>query len=278
LKKDNLLREEHLKMLKLKQLQERQKQQSAAASAPTTSTTSTTSTSETEPTDSSATPVAAAPSSSSSLSSSSSSVSSSSSSAPPGGYVLKRQSSKELQEIRKSKSKENVFTLRTSGKRHGGKKASAALLRVQKDMSEMEPIPGTELQLVDDNNLMTFNVICRPSEGLYTGAEFKFVVNVPQSYPYDAPKVTCETLIYHPNIDWEGHVCLNILRADWKPVLNLGSVLFGLLTLFLEPNPEDPLNKEAAQLMIDKPKEFERNVKQSLRGGSVMGRNFPRLI
>jgi ubiquitin-protein ligase len=24
--------------------------------------------------------------------------------------------------------------------------------------------------------------------------------------------------IYHPNLDLEGNVCLNILREDWKPV------------------------------------------------------------
>lgn len=39
-------------------------------------------------------------------------------------------------------------------------------------------------------------------------------------------------------------MCLNILRHDWKPVLTLGHVLFGLMTLFLEPNPDDPLNIE----------------------------------
>jgi hypothetical protein len=38
-------------------------------------------------------------------------------------------------------------------------------------------------------------------------------------------------------------VCLNILREDWKPVLNLNSVMVGLQYLFLEPNPDDPLNK-----------------------------------
>ena len=72
-------------------------------------------------------------------------------------------------------------------------------------------------------------------------------MTIPQTYPYDPPKASCETMvglkiripiffpmkIYHPNIDWEGHVCLNILRADWMPVLNLGAVVFGLVTLFL---------------------------------------------
>ena len=54
---------------------------------------------------------------------------------------------------------------------------------------------------------------------------------------YSAPQ------IYHPNVDLEGNVCLNILREDWKPVLNLNSVTVGLQFLFLEPNADDPLNK-----------------------------------
>ena len=44
----------------------------------------------------------------------------------------------------------------------------------------------------------------------------------------------------------DGNVCLNILREDWKPVLTINSIVYGLQYLFLEPNPDDPLNKEAA--------------------------------
>jgi len=194
----------------------------------------------------------------------------------PGGYVLKKTNSKELLETRKSKSKEGVFSL-SKGRGKRGEKTKAVVLRVQKDVAEIGSIPGVEVDFPDSNNLMTFYTNITPSDGLYTGATFKFVVNIPETYPYDPPKVECSTLVYHPNIDWEGHVCLNILRADWMPVLNLGSVLFGLVTLFLEPNPDDPLNKEAAQLMIDKPADFERNVKQSLAGGYVLGRQFPKL-
>ena len=39
--------------------------------------------------------------------------------------------------------------------------------------------------------------------------------------------------VYHPNIDLEGNVCLNILREDWKPVLSINSVIYGLHYLFL---------------------------------------------
>jgi len=195
----------------------------------------------------------------------------------PGGYVLKKTNSKELLRNRKSKSKENVMSLRNNPNRKKGEKTKAVELRVHKDVTEIDAIPGVEVDFPDPNNLMQFYANVTPSDGLYTGACFKFQVNIPTTYPYDPPKVECQTLVYHPNIDWEGHVCLNILRADWMPVLNLGSVLFGLVTLFLEPNPDDPLNKEAAQLMIDRPTEFENNVKRSLQGGHYMNRQFPKL-
>jgi len=162
--------------------------------------------------------------------------------------------------------------------RKGKKKQNAAELRVHKDISEIDPVPGTRLNFPDPNNLMVFELFITPTDGLYKGAEYKFVITIPNTYPYDPPKANCETPVYHPNIDWEGHVCLNILRADWMPVLNLGAVVFGVMTLFLQPNPDDPLNKEVAQLMIDNRAQFERNVKQALQGGYVGTRQYPKLL
>ena len=69
-------------------------------------------------------------------------------------------------------------------------------------------------------------------QGFYTGGKFTFSFKVSDNYPHKPPKVKCETLVYHPNIDLEGHVCLNILREDWKPVLTIESIVFGLLLLF----------------------------------------------
>ena len=65
------------------------------------------------------------------------------------------------------------------------------------------------------------------------GGAFLFTFAVPPGYPHDPPKVKCATKVFHPNIDLEGNVCLNILREDWKPVLTVTSVVYGLNFLFL---------------------------------------------
>ena len=46
-------------------------------------------------------------------------------------------------------------------------------------------------------------------------------------------QVKCETQVYHPNIDLDGNVCLNILREDWKPVLTINAIVYGIQYLFL---------------------------------------------
>ena len=51
--------------------------------------------------------------------------------------------------------------------------------------------------------------------------------------------LTLSLQVYHPNIDLEGHICLNILREDWKPVLSISSVVYGLQFLFLVSRREE---------------------------------------
>ncbi|GFR19035.1 NEDD8-conjugating enzyme Ubc12 [Trichonephila clavata] len=93
-----------------------------------------------------------------------------------------------------------------------------------------------------------------------TGISFS-ISKFRNNYPYEPPKVKCETEIYHPNIDLEGNICLNILREDWKPVLCIDSVVYGLQYLLLEPNPHDPLNKSAAEVLKSDKASFAKNVK-----------------
>lgn len=161
-------------------------------------------------------------------------------------------------------------------KREGGTSANrAGHIRVQKDVNELDIPPSIEVIFPEPDDLMHFDLALAPEEGYYKTGIFMFSVFVPEDYPHKPPKVKCNTRVYHPNIDLDGNVCLNILRQDWKPVLTLSSVLYGLQLLFLEPNPDDPLNKEAADLLKRNTLEFQRNVSATLRGGYVAGVFFP---
>lgn len=85
----------------------------------------------------------------------------------------------------------------------------------------------------------------------------------------DHTELVCCLQVYHPNIDLEGNVCLNILREDWIPILNINIIIHGLFYLFTQPNHEDPLNSDAANVLRDDPDEFKSNVKRAMSGGSV---------
>uniref|UniRef100_A0A8C6TPH4 UBC core domain-containing protein n=1 Tax=Neogobius melanostomus TaxID=47308 RepID=A0A8C6TPH4_9GOBI len=45
-----------------------------------------------------------------------------------------------------------------------------------------------------------------------------------------------------------------------------------------EPNPEDPLNKEAAEVLQTNRRLFEQNVRRSLQGGYVGATYFERCL
>ena len=121
-------------------------------------------------------------------------------------------------------------------------------------------------------------IIISPDENVYANGHFVFNIEFTDDYPIAPPHVTCQNKIYHPNINTKGNVCLNILREDWSPVLDLQSIIIGLLFLFLEPNPKDPLNRAAAAELMNNPDTFVEFVRISMAGGMVDGEYFDRVL
>jgi ubiquitin-conjugating enzyme E2 N len=54
------------------------------------------------------------------------------------------------------------------------------------------------------------------------------------------------TKIYHPNIDKLGRICLDILKDQWSPALQIRTVLLSIQALLSSPNPDDPLANDVA--------------------------------
>ncbi|EEB05994.1 NEDD8-conjugating enzyme Ubc12 [Schizosaccharomyces japonicus yFS275] len=155
---------------------------------------------------------------------------------------------------------------------------NASQIRIQKDVTELE-LPSTmKAEWPNPADLSDLVLYIAPDEGFYKGGVFKFSVKIGANYPHEPPKVKCLNKIYHPNIDTSGNVCLNILRQEWNPVLNLNSVFVGLQFLFLAPNPDDPLNKDAAFDLKSTPADFAHRVSSSMNGGRIGGAVYDNVL
>ena len=154
--------------------------------------------------------------------------------------------------------------------------------RIKMDFEEFNNTSYYQIERVDNDDIYKYKLTIVPQEGMYVGGKWEFSFDCPLNYPNVPPTVHCLTPVYHPNIDKDGKVCLSILKVgdggDWSAVCKFEHVAHGLLSLFVSPNPNDPLDVEAGSAMRANLEEFERTVKKTLRGGTFFGRHFPKLI
>ncbi|KAK9328958.1 ubiquitin-conjugating enzyme/RWD-like protein [Lipomyces starkeyi] len=110
-----------------------------------------------------------------------------------------------------------------------------------------DPVPGITA-VPHDDNLRYFDVtVDGPSQSPYEGGVFKLELFLPEEYPMVAPKVRFLTKIYHPNIDKLGRICLDVLKTNWSPALQIRTILLSVQALLGAPNPDDPLANDVAQ-------------------------------
>ncbi|POI29855.1 hypothetical protein CIB84_006394 [Bambusicola thoracicus] len=87
---------------------------------------------------------------------------------------------------------------------------------------------------------------CRPQA--YEELRYKLSLEFPSGYPYTAPTVRFLTPCYHPNVDAQGNICLDILKEKWSALYDVRTILLSIQSLLAEPNIDSPLNTHAAEL------------------------------
>jgi len=127
---------------------------------------------------------------------------------------------------------------------------------------------------VDVNNGTAHNfyvVFNGPADTPYEGGRFKVHVQLPDQYPFASPSIGFVNKIYHPNIDLRsGSVCLDVINQSWTPLYSLVHIFDVFLPQLLSyPNPTDPLNAEAASMLLQHKDKYEERVRQYVRDHSL---------
>ncbi|VFQ73471.1 unnamed protein product [Cuscuta campestris] len=134
----------------------------------------------------------------------------------------------------------------------------------RRDMDVMKLMMNDYTVETKDDEINNFVVEFHgPKESLYEGGVWKVRVELPDAYPYKSPSIGFINKIYHPNVDeLSGSVCLDVINQTWSPMFDLLNIFEVFLPqLLLYPNPSDPLNGDAASLMMKDKKQYDQKVK-----------------
>ena len=105
--------------------------------------------------------------------------------------------------------------------------------------------------------------IMGPAGSPYEGGVFYIRIEFPINYPFKPPNITFITKIYHCNISASGSICLDILKDQWSPALTISKVLLSICSLLDDPNPDDPLVPEIADLFKSDREMHDENARHS---------------
>lgn len=121
-----------------------------------------------------------------------------------------------------------------------------------------------EVTLVNDNMQEFYVRFKGPEETPFAGGTWKIHVEIPDQYPYKSPSIGFVNRIFHPNIDeLSGSVCLDVINQTWSPMYDMVNIFEVFLPQLLRyPNPADPLNGEAAAMLLREPKAYDAKVKE----------------
>ncbi|CAN6358123.1 unnamed protein product, partial [Urochloa humidicola] len=128
--------------------------------------------------------------------------------------------------------------------------AAMASKRILKELKDLQKDPPTSCSAgpVGEDMFHWQATIMGPSDSPYAGGVFLVSIHFPPDYPFKPPKVAFKTKVFHPNINSNGSICLDILKEQWSPALTVSKVLLSICSLLTDPNPDDPLVPEIAHM------------------------------
>merc|ERR1712100_95070 len=109
---------------------------------------------------------------------------------------------------------------------------------------------GVHIFPAPDNLQFWRALIEGPPGSPFEGGVFVLNVIVPDNYPFQPPRITFETPIYHCNVNDSGKICLDILQEAWSAALSVPKCLEAIRVMMKKPDTDNALRQWIADLTI----------------------------
>lgn len=110
--------------------------------------------------------------------------------------------------------------------------------RIEIEFREFNENPPTHVSCgpISDEDIFHWQgIIIGPVDTPIEGSLFHLSIKFSTDYPYNPPQVRFQTEVFHPNIEVNGRVNINILREQWSPALSIEKLLLSISSILLDP-------------------------------------------
>lgn len=134
----------------------------------------------------------------------------------------------------------------------------STIKRIMKELEELkkEPPANCSAGPINDDMYEWQATIMGPENSPFKGGIFYLKISFPSDYPFKPPRCQFLTKIYHPNVNSHGSICLDILKENWSPALTISKLLLSICSLMDDPNPDDPLMIDIADMYKNNREEY----------------------
>lgn len=139
-----------------------------------------------------------------------------------------------------------------------------AAKRIMKELNDLgnDPPANASAGPIGDDVFEWQATVLGPDGTVYEGGAFFLSVRFPSDYPFKPPRIQFTTQVYHPNINSNGSICLDILKDQWNPALTISKVLLAIRSLLSDPNPHDPLVPFVADEYTNQRAQFDQKARE----------------